>query len=264
MTRQYTETELIAGSILLVSTIFSIIASIVTLLLIRDMGKWNGYLALITLMTTCQLVYDSAFFFVVDPENSICLYINIFLTSFGGLSVTIWTNIISGVVFYIVHTLKTVNVFQNFTYIFGLGCFFPFCIAAVSTILVWMGYAFLEVLLYNILRLISVAVNIIAYYFLTRKLNQMRSTHQQIIDPLLVLSSRLKYYPLCQVIIRLWPTIYELSYGRDGLFETGNLDTAGKVGLYGFAFCLPLGGKTNVQYINWNTKKKSANKSVFF
>lgn len=243
MTQQFSEIEIVTVAILFVTAFLSIIASFMTLLIIYDIGKWNGYLQLISSMTVCQILYDSAFFFVVGYKQTVCVDLNLFLTSFGGLSVTVWTNIISTVVVHIVLTLKTVNISKNYWVYFLIGCVVPLIIAIVSTYVDSIGYLFADTLVYNILRCASIAYNLVAYAVLTRKLHRMKQSKENVIDPLQALSSRLKYYPLCQIVIRLWPTIYEFTYGTRGLYVTTGLSTGETIALFGFVFFLPLGGK---------------------
>lgn len=143
---------------------------------------------------------------------------------------------------YIVLTLKPVNLFKHYFVCFFVGCVVPMCLAIVLTLLDILQYAFFSAVAYNILRGVSIVFNIIAYAILARKLSQMRKSADDIVDPLVALSSRLKYYPLCQVIVRLWPTIYEFLYGVNALYVSTDWSLTDKLALYGFVFCLPLGG----------------------
>jgi hypothetical protein len=63
--------------------------------------KFSGYLLLIVSMTCCQVFYDLGYMMYVPNNYSVCMLAN-FLTFFCGLSVTIWTNVISFVIYYVV------------------------------------------------------------------------------------------------------------------------------------------------------------------
>lgn len=69
--------------------------------------KFNGYLLLIVSMTCCQMFYDLGYILSVSTNYSICVT-TYFLTYFGGLSVSIWTNIISFIVYYVVNYVSSV------------------------------------------------------------------------------------------------------------------------------------------------------------
>lgn len=69
--------------------------------------KFNGYLLLIVSMTCCQMFYDFGYILSVSTNYSICVT-TYFLTYFGGLSVSIWTNIISFIIYYVVNYVRSV------------------------------------------------------------------------------------------------------------------------------------------------------------
>lgn len=63
--------------------------------------KFNGYLLLIVTMTCFQIFYDVGYMLYISKNYSVCLLAN-FLSVFCGLCVTIWTNIISFIIYYVV------------------------------------------------------------------------------------------------------------------------------------------------------------------
>ena len=99
-------TFLIGGIILVVVSVLSIWASIITLYIIHALDKWNGYMRVIWSLTICQIIYDVSFFFFVafyvGGEKNIGYEFSIFLSTFGGLAVTLWTNALIFVVLYMV------------------------------------------------------------------------------------------------------------------------------------------------------------------
>lgn len=149
----------------------------------------------------------------------------------SGLASTFWTNVISFVVFYVVWNLKSFNIMGNFHYLFAIvavpsiviGLIVP--IYLVSDGLVF--YVFSEIYFY--LRLLSIIINMIIYIFLSIKLYQRDVNRLNFTtffnnpsslfapvaeDPISVLTHRMKFYPIVQIVTRggniQYNTIYSL------------------------------------------------------
>lgn len=75
--------------------------------------KFNGYLLLVVSMTFCEILYDINFMLAVSSSSNAC-YTEHFLDILGGLSLSIWTNIISFVIMYVVTYLRSVVNFNHF------------------------------------------------------------------------------------------------------------------------------------------------------
>ena len=86
----------------------SLLASLLTLYLIKRLKKWNGYIQLVVSLTVCQIIYDISFFFL--PLSTMWgEYIYVFLNTFGGLASSLWSNVIILVTARIVILLRTVD-----------------------------------------------------------------------------------------------------------------------------------------------------------
>ncbi len=92
--------EYIAGGCSLVVSAVSLTLSAITLYLIAKIGRWNGFIMMVTSMTISQIIYDCCF--ALEFPSTAVFEANIFISTFGGVSVTLWTNVMSGVVVYMV------------------------------------------------------------------------------------------------------------------------------------------------------------------
>ncbi len=210
------------------------------------MKTWNGYILLIVSLSLAQLLYDLGFLLIpvmslVDIEGLLN-----FVSCFGGLMASFWTNVISLIVLYIVLRLSTVDIIENYAY-------FAIPIITVTLIIGILNTIYTKDIdiLYFILRAISIIVNIIVYIAVRWKLNRMsRSAPYDIAiprkkrDPIFCLAERLKYYPLAQIVCRVGAWIWELAYGH---FKSDYkiplpLDTKGQFCLYLYVSTNPLAG----------------------
>lgn len=91
----------------------SLICTLTTLFLIHYMGIRNGYLLLITSMTVCQIIYDINFIQGVIPGYYNCVIWNVF-DILGGLSVALWSNVISYVAMHVIINVRSMNIYENY------------------------------------------------------------------------------------------------------------------------------------------------------
>eukprot|EP01039_Chlorochromonas_danica_P011215 gene11215-12507_t len=91
----------------------------------------NGYLLLITSMTACQVIYDINFIQGVIPGYVNCIIWNVF-NVFGGLSVSLWSNLISFVTVFVIVEIRSLNILQNYFYFSLLATGFPLVLACVT------------------------------------------------------------------------------------------------------------------------------------
>lgn len=105
--------------------------SCLTLYLIYHMKIRNGYLLLITSMTACQVIYDINFIQGVIPGYINCIIWNVF-NVFGGLSVSLWSNLISFVTVFVIVEIRSLNILQNYLYFSLLATGFPLVLACVT------------------------------------------------------------------------------------------------------------------------------------
>jgi hypothetical protein len=93
----------------------SLTCTLTNLWLIYIMKKWNGYLAIITSMCCCQIVYDLSFALHISAnDGTTAIAVWNALQFFGGISVSIWTNILAFVILRVVVNLKSTDIMKNF------------------------------------------------------------------------------------------------------------------------------------------------------
>ena len=113
----------------------------------------------------------------------------------------------------------------------------PLFYAIISVSLLSYGYLDQLDYSYNIIRLASIGINFIAYFITARKLGLYTGRGKLPSDsPLVLLTSRLKYYPIVQMVTRIWPSIYELTYGNaldHASFSTGTASSDAEIISYG-------------------------------
>ena len=241
-----TEITLTAGLLLVTSAFLSFVCSLLTLRLIYVMKTWNGYILLIVSLSVAQLLYDLGFLLI--PVMSL---VNIegllnFISCFGGLMASFWTNVISLIVLYIVLRLNAVDIIKNYTY-------FAVPIITVTLIIGILNTIYTKDIdiLYFILRAISIIINIIVYVAVKWKLNRMshNAPYDSTIprkkrDPIICLAERLKYYPIAQIVSRVGAWVWESAYGhfQDNYEIPLPLDAKGQFCLYFYCSTNPLAG----------------------
>lgn len=75
--------------------------------------KFNGYLLIIASMSCCQILYDLNYMLGITSTFAGCVAWH-FLDMLGGLSVTIWTNILSFIIYFVVTFIQSVVRIRNF------------------------------------------------------------------------------------------------------------------------------------------------------
>ncbi len=277
MSSDYSTQEYICGTILLCTTTVSFLCTILTLYLIYDLNVWNGHILLVYILTLFQLLYDLSFYFLIGFRQSVFYAFYKFLAITSGTFVSLWINFISLILYYTIIHLESFDIKRHYWKVLIANVFVSLSLASVVT-----TYYLLNddnnnaELVFYWLRIASIAFNLIIYiittiylqevYFDTRFLTSptkanmpakstatTRSSLQpmdyhtmlrvQTRDLLLVLSNRLKYYPVVQIISLAGAAWWEYRYG----FETDSFDntsfTIGKeASLYLFTFCSPTAG----------------------
>ena len=200
----------------------SLVCTLLNLWLIRIMKKWNGYLAIITTMCYCQIVYDLSFSLHIsaaDDNFLIALWNS--LQFFGGISVSIWTNILAFVILRVVVNMKSTDILKNFYWLAAIALLPAVLIAILLLVLQLVGtesqsYAIEE--LYYWSRLVSIFINFVIHavvsyksYITKSAKTWTRRTPQEI--AIQILSQRMIYYPLMQALSRLGASWYEALYG---------------------------------------------------
>lgn len=186
------------------------------MLLIKRLGQWNGYHMIIFSLTIGQILYDVNYMLGVVPGAIACKAWQ-FLDVVGGLSTTIWSNILGGCVLHIAMKIKSANISRNFPKFFAVAVIFPAFIALLQIALDVIsfdesddsceykdneeGYAVRG--LYYWSRIASIIMNVIIYISITVKINNMVETSKGgKYEALTELAARMKYYPLFQALSR--------------------------------------------------------------
>lgn len=224
----------------------SLIATLLQIFTIFRMRAWNGYILLICSMCVFQIFYDVNFLLGVSSGYEACLAWN-FLDVLGGLGISFWTNCISFVITITVVKIKSFNVFENYWIFCVYSVVLPFIVAVMAMFVIVpagqdddkpfsfcaYGTSKLSDIVAGIYywgRIYSIIVNIVVFLFISCKITNMhlkvsfahlsestnssslsnrrvsRSVEQQNLA-IATLVSRLKYYPIAQVISRsgaLW------------------------------------------------------------
>jgi hypothetical protein len=150
----------------------SLIAEFLTLFLIHKINRWNGFMLLIYAMTLCSIIFDIYFYFEF-AKNYTTHYFALFIGSFGGLSVTIWTNIISSILVYSIATMSFIDIYKNlFSYcLMALG--FPIIFSSLG--LVFESQESIDFWLdsYYLLRIFSIVLNVVIYCIVYQLINNL-------------------------------------------------------------------------------------------
>lgn len=204
----FTEYNYIFGTCLMTMALVSTISSVLTLCIIHQLRKFSGYLVLVYSMTVCQIIYDLSFFFFSGYQIKTVYSVIQFLTCFGGISVAIWTNILSGVVLYISMYFKSVEIWAHYGGFLFISIV-PAFAWAVATLVV--ADDTLMNTWYNYMRFVFILFNFIVYIIIS--INLHRLGQGLVYEPLRELSRRFKYYPICQILTRIPAVCYQFKYG---------------------------------------------------
>lgn len=244
----YSDTEFVAGSIALFLALISFICTIVTLWLIYDMKRRNGYLLLINSLTTSQLIYDLAFVFLPFYSNEICLDMLTFMCTFAGMAVTLWTNVISLVLYNIVRNLRSFDIYSYY-HKFAAAIFIPSLILACLVVGYYGQQPYFGVFneIYYWIRIASILFNVLIHGLISYKLSKMGYRERGVVggqdDPVRVLASRIKYYPVVQIVARAGAAWYEFAYGFEtDSYSRKHMGTTQTVALFFYALCVPTAG----------------------
>lgn len=139
----------------------------------------------------------------------------------GGISSSLWSNVILFIIFQIIWTLHSVNISKNYLFYFLIVIIPSSVISILEGIFVRHDGSTAVFLTYFIIRTISVIANIILMiliFYQLSKLNSLSNTSENSqkfhsINPIYLLSMRLIYYCLIQTISRIGASWYQLQYG---------------------------------------------------
>lgn len=165
--RQFT-----AGALAVSFAFLSLLASLLTLLLIHRLDKWNGYIQLVVSLTACQILYDISFFFLplVSTWGD---FVYLFLNTLGGLTSSLWSNVIIIVTARIVIRLRTVDTLKKYPQYLALVTIPSVAIAA--SVIAFYDHAKYDyvIICYFIVRSVSIVVNLAAIAIIFFKISLM-------------------------------------------------------------------------------------------
>ena len=210
--------ELIILVLTLTVSILSVACSAVNIILINSLDRFNYFLKVLWYMCICQMFYDATFYL------HRCIYVDVYvfaisqlLNTFGGLSVSFWTNVLAWVLMNIIFRKQARELTERFWLHFIVVCGTSLAVGIAGVISIFMNNRFayyIVEMVYYIIRLLSIAFNIIGFYCIYYRIELMMKGGKSKIDvSIVVLSRRLMFYPLVQFLTRIVTAIYEAEYG---------------------------------------------------
>lgn len=228
--------------VLLSCAALSVTCSLLTLWIIFQIKRWNGYIHMIVNLAIAQMMYDLSMV-LVPFDNTTITVVYVGWRCIFGLAATFWTNIISCVIAYAVWYRQALDVTKIFKIFYGL-VYIPSLLVgsmvAISIVnngfIVWAGT-------YYSLRVVSIVINIIIYFILSvnlvcRNRDLRKSSVHKCADPLEALVTRFKYYPFVQVISRVAVAFHEFTYGYSYSYDHP-ISTARNISLFLYVITLP-------------------------
>jgi hypothetical protein len=172
-----------------------------------------------------QVIYDVSFFFIpaaVTGEKFVWTFIVSTLSSFGGLSAGLFTNVMSLIIYYIVLNVKSFDIWKRYRLILSM-VFVPAALFSIFAGMLVINSREAQIqLAYFTIRCSCVVLNLFLSVLIKRKLSRMSKIADksnasiQIYDPLHALVARIKYYPLCQSIYVIGAIWYYTLVGFGG------------------------------------------------
>lgn len=137
--------------------------------------------------------------YLCDLLNNTCSEIGYFFQGYMGLVVTLWTNVIVSIVYYLTFIYFEINIVsENFNILFTCFHLFGITVGVLNTVFYSKGYyhAFYIILsFYNCFRLLSIAYNFIVIGLTCYKIKEYDKN-----NPIREFSNRIILYPIIQII----------------------------------------------------------------
>lgn len=262
MYTHYSVQERIGAFLLIFSTTLSLLSTCVNIYLIRDINIWNGHTILVFILTIFQFLYDISFYFLLGFTSDACYTIYKFLYAFSGTFISLWINFISLILYFTITYVETFDIKQHYRIVFTANFLFSLGLA-ISLILVYQldDSNYVVEFIFYWLRIGSIGFNLIIYFITTVQLYDQYSETTKYLeyvcmsvvkknplrtkasDLLLVLSSRLKYYPLVQIISLAGAAWWDYQYGfSTSSFDNTSFSARKEASFYLYVICSPLAG----------------------
>jgi len=210
--------------LVLFSSVVSVVASILMLLLIKLAKTWNGYILLIVTMTAFQILYNLSFFSgVIDTGNEIATVLSNVCQLFGGLGTSLTANLIAYIAFYVIYYRHTLDVFQHYLQYMvlimmptlGIPSLYLISISSFAPSYITPDLIVLNV--YYYFKIMSICVNFIFVtitFFTIRRMSSGSHVSMSYSEATLnKFTARLFYYPIVQTVSRIGFAWYEIEYG---------------------------------------------------
>ena len=198
------------GICLLIAAV-SIVASALNLFLIKRMNRWNVFIRIVQNLAAAQLFYDISFFLFLGKQINSVSKMWSFLSTSAGVATSIWTNLISIEILYVVFTLLPFK---------QVATHFSLVQASITLFSVLCGVVLLlspingkeSDRLYFWFRIVSILFNIVAFCLSYYQLNNLAMRSSVVQGVLVVLVRKIKFYPIVQIVTRAGAIWYEYSY----------------------------------------------------
>jgi hypothetical protein len=182
-------------------------------------------------------------------ESNVNKVIYIGFRTFGGISTSLWTNLVSYVVYYTVYKCKVYDITKNFKLLRSI-VLIPSITLMIFTSLSFINTSddnnFIEMLnlSYAIIRIISISINMfiyvyLSYYFYHRDRGVAIEDVNK--DSVRNLVNQIKYYPIIQVVSRIMVFWYEFYYNHNYKYNL-NFSLLQKISLILYVISLPSAG----------------------
>lgn len=213
--------EYINNWLMVIFSSISILCSLTAIWLILFLNKKNGYVLLIFSLCLSEIIYNSGFILSFYNHNLLC-HVRYSLFFIGGLAVSMWINIISGVVLYMLYALRTLDIYSYYPYftVYAwvlpiLAAIFNFhnefnwhCHDEMNEVSYAIGAA------YSYARIVLVLVNMIIYGCIHRKVRNITKDNYDAISitnrAVVNVATRMKYYAFIHILFRILPTFTEI------------------------------------------------------
>jgi hypothetical protein len=260
---QYSVQERIGAVILFFITSISLFCTCLNLYLIHDLNIWNGHMILVFILTIFQLLYDISFYFLLGFTSTVCFSIYKFFNVFSGTFISLWINFISYILYYTIKEVESFDIKRHYFKVFILLGIISLCLAVVLVVFYEEDTSNHNVeFLYYWLRIGSIGFNLLIYLVTTFQLYEKHfqtlecyefcclsikdvktDVRSKAADLLLILSARLKYYPLVQIVSLAGAAWWEFRYGfTPASFDNTNFSDSKEASFYLFVFFTPIAG----------------------
>ena len=192
----------------------SVLCSLLTICIIICVKRSNGYVTIIVNLAIAQMMYDLSMVLVpFDTFDVQVVYVG--WRCIFGLIATLWTNVISVVIAYVVWNRKALEVSTYLHAIYPLIFIPSIVMGGMVAISILIDYKFIVFAgFYYTARLVSILFNIILFITMSIQLRYRTSQlSANAADPLKALVRRFQYYPVVQVLSRVAVAWHELVYG---------------------------------------------------